>query len=57
MTPGAEVVSVQFTRSVISSKASFTYEEAQNRISDLYDVKSLSPEPYFNYSIDPSRIR
>ncbi|KAG0328695.1 exosome catalytic subunit dis3 [Podila horticola] len=30
----AEIVSVRFTKSVIASKASLTYEEAQNRIDD-----------------------
>ncbi|KAF9431723.1 exosome catalytic subunit dis3 [Entomortierella beljakovae] len=30
----AEIVNVRFTKSVIASKASFTYEEAQNRIDD-----------------------
>ncbi|KAG0260863.1 exosome catalytic subunit dis3 [Mortierella polycephala] len=30
----AEIVNVRFTKSVISSKASLTYEEAQNRIDD-----------------------
>lgn len=31
MTPDADVVSVRFTKSVIASKAAFTYEEAQKR--------------------------
>ncbi|OZJ01556.1 hypothetical protein BZG36_05343 [Bifiguratus adelaidae] len=34
MTPDAEVISVEYTKSVIRSKHSFTYEEAQNRIDD-----------------------
>ncbi|KAI1313414.1 exosome catalytic subunit dis3 [Mortierella claussenii] len=34
LNPDAEIVSVRFTKSVIASKASLTYEEAQNRIDD-----------------------
>ncbi|KAI8993271.1 hypothetical protein BDB01DRAFT_716146 [Pilobolus umbonatus] len=34
MNENAEIVSVDFTKSVIRSKFSFTYEEAQNRIDD-----------------------
>ncbi|KAG6817260.1 hypothetical protein H0H87_010921 [Tephrocybe sp. NHM501043] len=34
MTPDAEIVNVRFTKSVISSKAAFTYEEAQIRKDD-----------------------
>ena len=35
LTPSAEVVNVRFFKSVIASKAAFTYEEAQNRKDDL----------------------
>lgn len=34
MTPDAEIVNVRFTKSVIASKAAFTYEEAQVRKDD-----------------------
>lgn len=34
MTEDAEIVNTDFTKSVIRSKHSFTYEEAQNRIDD-----------------------
>lgn len=34
LTPSAEVVNVRFFKSVIASKAAFTYEEAQNRKDD-----------------------
>jgi hypothetical protein len=34
MTPDAEIVNVRFTKSVIASKAAFTYEEAQIRKDD-----------------------
>ncbi|KAL1928856.1 hypothetical protein VTP01DRAFT_2642 [Rhizomucor pusillus] len=34
LTPDAEIVNVDFTKSVIRSKHSFSYEEAQNRIDD-----------------------
>ncbi|RKP12857.1 hypothetical protein BJ684DRAFT_10893 [Piptocephalis cylindrospora] len=34
MTPDAQIVGVEFTKSVIASKASLTYEEAQLRIDD-----------------------
>lgn len=34
LTPEAEIVNVRFTKSVIASKAAFTYEEAQIRIDD-----------------------
>jgi len=36
LTPGAEIVNVQFTKSVIASKFAFTYEEAQIRKDDKY---------------------
>ena len=36
MTPEAEIVNVRFTKSVIASKAAFTYEEAQIRKDDPY---------------------
>lgn len=34
MTPEAEIVNVRFFKSVIASKAAFTYAEAQKRIDD-----------------------
>ncbi len=34
MTPEADIVNVRFTKSVIASKAAFTYEEAQIRKDD-----------------------
>lgn len=34
MTPEAEIVNVRFTKSVIASKAAFTYAEAQGRMDD-----------------------
>ncbi|KAL0954735.1 hypothetical protein HGRIS_003688 [Hohenbuehelia grisea] len=34
MTPEADIVNVRFTKSVIASKAAFTYEEAQSRKDD-----------------------
>ena len=34
LTPEAEIVNVRFTKSVIASKAAFTYEEAQIRKDD-----------------------
>jgi exosome complex exonuclease DIS3/RRP44 len=36
MTPEAEIVNVRFTKSVIASKAAFTYEEAQLRKDDPF---------------------
>jgi len=36
MTPDGEIVNVRFTKSVIASKAAFTYEEAQIRKDDPY---------------------
>lgn len=42
MTPAAEVVAVRFTKSVIASKAAFTYEEAQNRIDDPSRTDSIT---------------
>ena len=36
MTPDAGIVNVRFTKSVIASKAAFTYEEAQARKDDPY---------------------
>jgi len=40
LTHDAEIVNVRFTKSVIASKAAFTYEEAQLRKDDRY-VTSL----------------
>lgn len=34
MTEDGDIVNVDFTKSIIRSKHSFTYEEAQNRIDD-----------------------
>jgi exosome complex exonuclease DIS3/RRP44 len=42
MTTDAEIVSTFFTKSVIRSKAAFTYAEAQNRIDDLRQTDPLS---------------
>eukprot|EP01134_Creolimax_fragrantissima_P000116 CFRG0116T1 len=42
MTPECEVVDVMFTKSVIRSKASLTYEEAQARIDDPAQVDELT---------------
>lgn len=36
MTPDGVIVNVRFTKSVIASKAAFTYEEAQIRKDDPY---------------------
>ena len=35
LTPNADIVDIRFTKSVIASKAAFTYEEAQFRKDDL----------------------
>lgn len=35
MTPGADVVSVRFTKSLIRSAKAMTYEEAQTQIDDV----------------------
>ncbi|PFH47029.1 hypothetical protein AMATHDRAFT_153135 [Amanita thiersii Skay4041] len=42
MTPEAEVVNVRFTKSVIASKAAFTYEEAQLRKDDPHMQDELT---------------
>lgn len=42
LTPEAEIVNVFFTKSVICSKASLTYEEAQNRNDDLRMTDNIS---------------
>ncbi|KAJ6501480.1 hypothetical protein C8R47DRAFT_228458 [Mycena vitilis] len=42
MTPEAEIVNVRFTKSVIKSKAAFTYEEAQLRKDDPNRQDSLT---------------
>ncbi|KAI8913679.1 hypothetical protein EDD86DRAFT_187525 [Gorgonomyces haynaldii] len=42
MTPNADIVSVDFTKSVIRSKNSFTYDEAQARIDDPKQVDPIS---------------
>ena len=36
LTPEAEIINVRFTKSVIASKAAFTYEEAQLKKDDPY---------------------
>ena len=36
MTADAEIINVRFTKSVIASKAAFTYEEAQIRKDDPF---------------------
>lgn len=38
MNKEAEIVNTFFTKSVILSRAAFTYGEAQNRIDDLYQL-------------------
>ena len=55
MTPDADITNVRFTKSVIASKAAFTYEEAQIRKDDpLVFVSGLprfqSDLTYFSYS-------
>ncbi|KAJ3351591.1 exosome catalytic subunit dis3 [Allomyces javanicus] len=42
MTPAAEIVRVEYTKSIIHSKASFTYEEAQTRIDDARNQDELT---------------
>lgn len=42
MTPEAEIVNVRFTKSVIASKAAFTYEEAQIRKDDPHQQDELT---------------
>jgi exoribonuclease R len=49
MTTDAEIVDTFFTKSVIRSKAAFTYAEAQNRIDDLY--ASAVPFKFFTYPL------
>jgi len=44
MTPEANIVDTLFTKSVIHSKAAFTYAEAQNRIDNLYAQLLLPTE-------------
>lgn len=46
LTPEAEIVKVRFTKSVIASKAAFTYEEAQLRKDDPYVNLYLLPNLY-----------
>lgn len=38
LTPDADIVNIRFTKSVIASKAAFTYEEAQIRKDDPYVI-------------------
>ncbi|XP_041467167.1 exosome complex exonuclease RRP44-like [Lytechinus variegatus] len=42
MTPQAEIVNVRFTKSIIKSRAAFTYEEAQNKIDDKSQNDALA---------------
>ncbi|KAK9474255.1 uncharacterized protein V1510DRAFT_412846 [Dipodascopsis tothii] len=42
MTPGADIVSTTFTKSVIKSKHAFSYEEAQLRIDDASNTDALT---------------
>jgi exosome complex exonuclease DIS3/RRP44 len=42
MTPSAEIVSVEFTKSVIRSRHAFSYEEAQARIDDISYTDTLT---------------
>jgi len=42
MTPDASIINVRFTKSVIASKAAFTYEEAQIRKDDLHRQDDLT---------------
>ncbi|KAI4518003.1 RNB-domain-containing protein [Schizophyllum commune Loenen D] len=42
LTPEAEIVNVRFTKSVIASKAAFTYEEAQIRKDDVHQQDALT---------------
>ncbi|KAI5120011.1 hypothetical protein M0805_008472 [Coniferiporia weirii] len=42
LTPEAEIVNVRFTKSVIASKAAFTYEEAQVRKDDPHQQDELT---------------
>lgn len=42
MTPDADIVNVRFTKSVIASKAAFTYEEAQIRKDDTSQKDELT---------------
>ena len=44
LTPSAEIVSVRFTRSIILSKASFTYAQAKARIDDAQATDPLSKD-------------
>ncbi|KAJ1551141.1 exosome catalytic subunit dis3, partial [Nowakowskiella sp. JEL0078] len=42
MTPEAEIINVRYTKSVIRSRASFTYDEAQARLDDPKSKDSIS---------------
>lgn len=42
LTPEAKIVNVRFTKSVIASKAAFTYEEAQNRKDDASQTDAIT---------------
>jgi len=42
MPPNADIANVRFTKSVIASKAAFTYEEAQIRKDDLHRQDDLT---------------
>ena len=49
MTPDADITNVRFTKSVIASKAAFTYEEAQIRKDDLFVFVYALPGFQTNY--------
>ena len=42
MTPKAEIISIDFFKSLIRSKASLSYEQAQKRINDKEDISEIS---------------
>ena len=50
MTPDADITNVRFTKSVIASKAAFTYEEAQIRKDDPFVFVSGSPRFQTDYT-------
>jgi hypothetical protein len=56
MTPDADITNVRFTKSVIASKAAFTYEEAQIRKDDPFVFVS-GPPGFFKLIIHSSYIR
>ena len=50
MTPDADITNVRFTKSVIASKAAFTYEEAQIRKDDPFVFVSGFPRFQTDYT-------